>query len=43
MYVNIVTDTKSKKRKKKKVYGVANVDCLHDKSLENRRAHCGEK
>ena len=37
MYVDIVTNTKSKKRKKK-VYGVANMDCLHDKSFENKES-----
>ena len=38
MYVNIVTNTKSKKQKKKKFYGVANMDCLHNKSLQNRES-----
>ena len=42
MYVNIVTNTKSKNHKKKKVYGVANMDWLQDKSLKIRESNCGE-
>ena len=34
---------KQKTKEEKKVYGVANMDCLHDRSLENKESRLWRK